>query len=235
MRRARTDANVIKRSSEIDGFENITTAEKDLINNQIQELEVYKASHPVKHYIRKPTSNKIPMTVRRKKLKMMKSPSMKVLFTNADQFTHSKKDELQQRILTEKPLVIAVSEVKIKNSKERSAEDYSIDGYTINQTNLLNDTGRGIIIYTHDSLDKSTIQIEVKNKFEEACLLEIRLRGGDVLLFGCIYRSPTSTPESNENNENLNNLIRSISDKSYSHICLVGDFNFKEIRWSHPS
>ena len=99
------------------------------------------------------------------------------------------------------------------------------------QTNLLNDKGRGVIIYTHESLDKSTIQIEVSNKFEEACLLEIRLRGGDVLLFGCIYRSPTSTPETTENNENLNNLLRSISDKSYSHVCLVGDFNYRDISW----
>ena len=95
----------------------------------------------------------------------------------------------------------------------------------------MNDKGRYVIIYTHESLCKSTIKIEVNNKFEEACLLEIRLRGGDVLLFGCIYRSPTSTPETTENNENLNNLLRSISDKSYSHVCLVGDFNYRDISW----
>ena len=71
----------------------------------------------------------------------------------------------------------------------------------------------------------------MSNKFEVSCLLEIRLRGGDVLLFGCIYRSPTSTPETTENNENLNNLLRSISDKSYSHVCLVGDFNYRDISW----
>ena len=76
------------------------------------------------------------MTIRRKKLKMMKSPSMKIIFTNADQFTHSKKDELQQRIVTEKPLVIAVSEVKAKHGKDRSEEDYGIDGYTTNHANL---------------------------------------------------------------------------------------------------
>ena len=144
MRRARTEANVIKTSSEIDGFENMSASEKDLIKKQIQELEEYKAAHPTKHYVRKPTSSQIPMTVRRKKLKMMKSPSMKVMFTNADQFTHSKKDELQQRILTEKPLVIAVSEVKAKHGKDRSEEDYGIDGYTTNHTNLLSDKGRGL-------------------------------------------------------------------------------------------
>ena len=154
------------------------------------------------------------MAVGRKKLKMLKSPSVKVMFMNADQFTHAKKDELQQRIVTEKPLVIAVSEVKTKKGNDRTENDYSIEGYTINPTNLLNDIGRGIIIYTHNSLDKSTVQIEVTNKYEEACLLEIRLRGGDVLLFGCIYRSPSTTLDSTENNDNLNNLMKFVYTKA---------------------
>ena len=170
---------------------------------------------------------------RRKKLKMMKTPSIKVLFTNADQFTHSKKNELQERIITDKPIIIAVSEVKPKNSKNMTEADYKIEGYTLNTVNIETNpsTGRGIIIYTHNSLDKSTIQITMNNQFKEACLLEIRLRGGDILLFGCIYRSPTPTSDFIENNENLNRLLKTICTKSYSHICLVGDFNYKDINW----
>ena len=92
--------------------------------------------------------------------------------------------------------------------------DYSIDDYTINPVNLDNTTGRGIIIYTHNSLDKSTIQIKVSNSFEEACLVDVRLRNGDTLMFGCIYRSPTQTDNSDDNNENLNNLLKELSEKS---------------------
>ena len=106
-----------------------------------------------------------------------------------------------------------------------------VEGYTINPFNIETNTGRGIIIYTHDSLEKSTIQIKSELNFEEACLLEIRLRGGDILLFGCIYRSPTPSLESNSNNENQNRLLRMIYQKSYSHLCLVGDFNYKKINW----
>ena len=86
------------------------------------------------------------------------------MFTKADQFTHSKKDELQQRLLVEKPLVIVVGKVKKKNGKNKSKANYSIDGYTINQTILLSDTGRGVVIriYTHESLDKCTIQTSLK-------------------------------------------------------------------------
>ena len=41
---------------------------------------------------------------------------MKTLFTNADQLTESKMAELQTKIEQEKTLIIAVSEVKSKNS-----------------------------------------------------------------------------------------------------------------------
>ena len=85
-------------------------------------------------------------------------------------------------------------------------------------------------IYTH-SLDKSVIQIKPELGYEEACLLEIHLRGGDLLLFGCFYRSPTPTSTSAKNNDDLNRLLRCISEKKYSHKCFVDDFNFKDINW----
>ena len=68
--------------------------------------------------------------------------------------------------------------------------------------------------------------------FQEACLLEIKLRGGDLMLFGCVYRSPTTSATSDKNNEDLNRLLTSISKNNYSHRCIVGDFNFKDINWS---
>ena len=231
MHRARVASNVIQDPSEIDGFDNIILADKALVIGLIEEYQEKRTTPLAATYAKKTKNAQVPLSVRRKKLKVLKTPSVKVMFTNADQFTHSKKDELQQRISTERPMIIAVSEVKTKKSTERNENDYTIEGYTINPTNLINDTGRGIIVYTHNSLDKSTIQIEATCKFEEACLLEIRLRGGDVLLFGCIYRSPTPTTDSSENNENLNNLLKSICTKSYSHVCLVGDFNYKDINW----
>ena len=75
-------------------------------------------------------------------------------------------------------------------------------------------------------------QIDSNLQFEEVCLLEIRLRGGDVLLFGCIYRSPTGSDISSENNDRLNRLLACISNKRYSHICLTGDFNYRDINWT---
>ena len=53
-----------------------------------------------------------------------------------------------------------------------------------------------------------------------------------MLLFGCIFGSPTPTPNSIANNENLNRSLQTICTKSYSHVCLLGDFNYKDINWN---
>ena len=80
--------------------------------------------------------------------------------------------------------------------------------------------------------DKSVIQIDSEKSFEEACLLEIRLRGGDKLLFTCCYQNPTPSETFEQNNERLNQLIKCISQKKYSHICIVGNLNLKDINCS---
>ena len=118
-----------------------------------------------------------------------------------------------------------------KNSSDRQLLDYTIPGYSIHPVNLDVQTGRGIAVFTHESIDKSVIQFKPDLNFEEACILEIRLRGGDMMCFGCIYRSPTTTENSAGNNDNLNKLLQQITTKKYSHICLVGDFNYKDINW----
>ena len=233
MEKARIDSNVLKNSNEIDGFDDLIPSDQQLLISLI-ELDKETRDKPLpKSFKKKVVLTQAPPNERRKKLKVLKTPSIKVLFTNADQFTHAKKNELQQRIITEKPMIIAVSEVKIKNGKEMTETDYNIEGYTINPVNLetSSNIGRGIIIYTHNSLEKSTIQIKMDSKFNEACILEIRLRGGDTLIFGCIYRSPTPTQDSAVNNENLNRLLKTICTKSHSHVCLVGDFNYKDVNW----
>ena len=231
MKRARVESSVIQDFSQIDGFETISDADKEQVIAKIEEDKSGRSKPLIKSQGKK-KAEATSLTDRRKKLKMLKTPAIKVLFTNADQFTHAKKVELKQRIITEKPMMIAVSEVKPKNGREMSEIDYSIDDYTINHVNLDKTAGRGIIVYTHNSLDKSAIQVKVSNSFEEACLIEVRLRNGYTLMFGCIYRSPTQTDISDSNNENLNQLLIDLSTKSYSHICLVGDFNFRDINWN---
>lgn len=51
---------------------------------------------------------------------MVKTPSIKVIFTNADQFSHAKKE---QRIITERPMLVALGEVKPQNGRDISEID----------------------------------------------------------------------------------------------------------------
>ena len=148
---------------------------------------------------------------------------------DADQLTSTKKTELMKRIEREKP---RVCEMKPKNSKEYEIQDYDIPDYTIHPVNLnLSSCGRGIAIFIHTSIEKSSIQVQPELAYEEACLLELKLRGGDTLLFACFYRSPTPTEKSDDNNTKLNNLLRSISRKKYSRYFILGDFNYRDINW----
>ena len=121
-------------------------------------------------------------------------------------------------------MIIAISEAKPKIiSKKITLQDFQIPGYTLHPTNLEN--GTGIAVYTHESINRSVILIQVDSKFEEACLLEIRLRGGDILLFGCIYRSPTTTGSSDQNNGNLNYLLKGQVNPGKNFLV------FPDIRW----
>ena len=164
--------------------------------------------------------------------------NLKIFYTNADQLTNSKKRELNEVVIKEQPDIIAICEVKPKNGKkERLIQDYSIEGYSEPyETNATNNVGRGIVVLVHESLKNLVLEIKLNSKFQEVCLIEVKLEGTDSLLFGCIYRSPTSTPTSPINNANLNLLLKEIATtKQYSHKCIVGDFNYRDINWDNWS
>ena len=230
-RKAKILENIITDISQVDGLNEITDADRSRINELVQSENTLRKPLPktrINEKISKPT-----VSSKRRKNALLQSdlPVIPVMFTNADQFTPSKKVELQERIQKEKPLIIAVCEMKPKNKNDYSELDYDISDYKLHPVHLDDDLGRGVAVYTHTSIEKSVAQIEPDLQFEETCLLEVRLRGGDLLLFACFYRSPTTTEASEVNNERLNRLFQCIMNKKYSHICLVGDFNFKKINW----
>ena len=230
--RARIAANAITCMDDIDDFDLIQDEDKIQILKLIDETNAARKKPFVEPTPRKNKPVQINDLPKARKLLIPSNlPSIPVLFTNADQLTGSKMMELQNHILREKPLIIGVSEIKPKNGKVYDELDYKINGYDLHPVNLDKDTGRGIVVYTHESIQKSVMEITPAITFDEASLLEIRLRGGDILLFGCIYRSPTDSVTSSKNNDHLNELIEKIVKNKYSHICLVGDFNFRDINW----
>lgn len=232
--KARVSSNVITCVDDIDGLELIQDYERLQILSLMDDANAKRTKPLAQPKVKK--NKTLPMQeiskARINRLKSSTLQTIKVMFTNADQLNSSKMTELKKLIERNKPLIVAVCEVKPKNARERREKDYEIPNYTLHPVNLDSDTGRGIAVYSHISLEKSTIQIIPNLIFEEVCLLEVRLRGGDMLLFGCCYRSPTVTEDSHVNNANLNRLLKCVSMKKYSHICIMGDFNYKHINWS---
>ena len=234
--KARTESNIIRDLTEIDGIDDVPLSLVSQIKSLIDET-ITKARTTVSSQSKETsgiTSTPTCPSSKRKQLTSYSGKQTKMLFTNADQMNSAKFLELQQIIKQEKPLIVAICEVKPKNSsKERLDQDYQMQDYVLHPTNLSNDApGRGIAVYTHNSISKSVAQVSLNTKFVESCLIEIRLRGGDMLLFACCYRSPTPSQSSDENNNNLNELLKEISTKKYSHRCILGDFNYKDINWS---
>ena len=229
---ARVACNILTHTDNLVGFADITEADQLYLKNLIGSENGLRKRIPTSAQQKRKArvSPEAPLQVRKARLKSSNTESLSVLYTNADQLTTSKMAELRTRIQHEKPMIVAVCEVKPKNSHER--HNYDIPGFSLHPVNLDSSVGRGIAVYTHSSLDQSIIQIKSHLSFQESCLLEIKLRGGDLMLFGCFYRSPTLSATSNKNNDDLNHLLLAVSKQKYTHKCLVGDFNFKDINWA---
>ena len=151
---------------------------------------------------------------------------LRILYTNADQLPN-KLTELRTRTDIEKPHIIVVTEVNNKHSKANpDPVIFNLDGYQMHTTNV-SSKGRGIIIYTHQSIP-NTLNISAKTEFSEYKLISIKVDKNIDFLVAAIYRSDSGTKE---NNENLLKLLKEISGMRQSHKLIIGDFNYKEIDW----
>ena len=148
-------------------------------------------------------------------------------YTNSDMLAN-KMDELNTYIKEHKPAIIGIAEVKPKHTRYApSLSIYNLEDYTAFHKNVDNKKGRGVILYVHKSLQVNEVSIQCE--FEEYVCAEINLREGDKLLTCVIYRSDSG---SEQNNDNLNRLMRLISNMKYSHKLVMDDFNYRNINWS---
>ena len=154
---------------------------------------------------------------------------LRCVYFNADSLLN-KVDELKCRFVNvEKPDIIAITEVLPKNARYAvSKAELSLDGYDSFPGNFPEKETRGIIVYVKTELQ--AVEVECGNGFKESVWIKINLRGSDKLLVGCIYKSPSSNEE---NLRLLNDMIRNINvNDVYSHVLILGDFNFPDIDWS---
>ena len=116
--KARVSANVICDQNELDGFDEIDDTDKCniilLIENGNTSRNLSQLLLPSKQIGAMKT---LPNT-RWSQLKSSSLPAINVMFTNADQLTSLKMAELKKLIHQEKPLLIAVCELKPKNNNK---------------------------------------------------------------------------------------------------------------------
>ncbi|CAC5371801.1 unnamed protein product [Mytilus coruscus] len=157
-------------------------------------------------------------------------PKLSCIYTNADQL-FNKLPELIVRTRDDKPKIIGITEVKPKNNRyQPGISEYSladVSDYKMFGKNLDNDTGRGLLLYIDKQLDAS--QVQMNAEFQENLFIKIKLNQSDQLLIGLIYRSPSN--RSHDYINQLNMLTTEACSKGYSHILIMGDYNFPEINW----
>ena len=148
------------------------------------------------------------------------------MYTNAD-VLGNKMDLLKARVAALKPAVICVNEVKPKNERYTPmAAEYNMKelGYELLENNMTTGRERGQIMYILKEMDAK--QVYMEHSFEENMAATINLKGGDRMCIVLIYRS-----QSTENTEELADLMKCVSNKGFSHLLMLGDFNYKTIDW----
>ena len=153
--------------------------------------------------------------------------SVKCLFTNADSLLN-KFAELQALIHDESPHIIAICEVKPKNSRYAITDpEVQIAGYDMLKNDLGHGKHRGCIMYIDNRFKATEITTD---KSKDAIWCEVKMKNEDKLLIGLTYRSPSNNKQ--EDHEMYEN-IRKMMQLHHTHKLIVGDFNLPEIQWEH--
>ena len=188
--------------------------------------ELHNHDKPIKND--KPTKDDTPTKVTKVQLpnhdKQIKVSALKCMYTNADSLLN-KRAELLTNIEALKPDVVAVTEVLPKCGSE-NVQEVELEIQDFDCFKLLKESG--VCIYVRKYLKAIQVDDLVNSQFSESMWCEVKLKGNDKILIGCIYRSPNS---SNSNGVYLSDLIKDACNRRNSHLLIMGDFNYSEIDW----
>lgn len=132
----------------------------------------------------------------------VKDSGCTVMYTNIDGLPN-KKDELLRAVEKENPTIIALTETIPKARTDLLLAEYYIPGYDV----FTNDNQkRGVAIYVKNQVNAQESTALNEHVFEESVWCTFSSKTGERVLFGCIYKSPSSTEE---NKLALLDLLRS--------------------------
>ncbi|KAA0203751.1 hypothetical protein HAZT_HAZT007552 [Hyalella azteca] len=143
-------------------------------------------------------------------------------YTNAHSLVN-KRNELDALIDIHRPSVVGIVEVKPENQRFNVQKcKIALPGFESYYN--LESKGRGICLHVKSELNPSCK--DVKTDFEECMFVNCKLSNSETWTIGLVYLSPSG---SEDNNQNMNQLLRTVTEAKPQHLLLLGDFNFPEI------
>ena len=109
-----------------------------------------------------------------------------------------KSHELSSRITDEFPDIICIAEVKPKYFERiLSLVEYNIVGYNSQVLNIVQDTGRGMLLFIKKDIKYKFVDISLFTDSvpQEAIACEVVTNNDNSLIIACVYRSPDSTAD----------------------------------------
>ena len=163
-------------------------------------------------------------------MKFLKDGRLSIVFSNLRSIVNKWHDFVAE-VLVDNPDIIGVTESWLHSDIGNS--EISIPGYYIFRQDRLDTTkgrGGGVLLYIRDSINCIDRTAQVSHGFSNCIWCEVntnssRCGNSNTVLIGIIYRSPNSTPETNQL---LFDCVRAVSSKQ---VILLGDFNFPDINW----
>ena len=151
---------------------------------------------------------------------------LKCINTNA-QSLQFKMDELKQVIKENDVKIVAVTESWGQEWKEATLE---MDGFNMYKKHRTDGRrGGGCVLYVSQEL-KSYACKELENvQGDDAIWCWVKLENKARILVGCMYRSPNSSGENN--NQFMDQIIKASEVANQNRILIMGDFNIKDINW----
>ena len=147
----------------------------------------------------------------------------------------NKRDDLDMAVSNDEPDMVFITEVIPKaQTLPLDPAVLALQGYTLFtnfdpcESHLGSSGTRGICAYVRESISASEVSFP-RTQFKEQLWIQVKMKGNDVLMVGCIYRSPSGDPYLSV--EHLTDLLRLVCLQNPSHLCIVGDFNMPQIDW----
>jgi hypothetical protein len=123
--------------------------------------------------------------------------------------------------------IVGITEVK---SKTRNCQtemcEFNMTNYNMFSNDFTLESNRGVALYISKLMEATPIYFNTY--FNECVWVTIKLSNDEIILVGCVYRSPNSD---SENNNAMLNLINEICARKITKILIMGDFNLPEIDW----